>query len=106
MKSWTIVGYIYNADIYCPACTVELVENRLSDDHPYWDEAGMGFASAETVLARLAPALGITNREDESSFDSGDFPKVVFADSECGEHCGNCHDALVEHDCPDECYQN
>jgi hypothetical protein len=49
---------------------------------------------AEDLLDQCAGAMAI-DREDEYSFDSGDFPKVIFASSvEDGECCGRCGNEL------------
>ena len=46
---------------------------------------------AEQYLARVAGFFGIADREDEWTFDSGDFPKVVFSwQIEDTEHCAEC----------------
>jgi hypothetical protein len=66
MKNYDIVAYTFNADIYCPNCIVGAY-NGNSDDY-----------DAETMLSLLASGLGI-ERNDEESFDSSEFPKVVFA---------------------------
>lgn len=97
MRSDTIVGYTYNADIYCTDCIVDELQTRgdLMDAYP------AGF-DTEAWLNRCAAIVGI-DRFDEGTFDSGDFPKVVFADSAAdyefsegeAERCGRCHEALV-----------
>lgn len=73
MHATTIVGYTYDADTYCDGCTVDMLG----------------------PLDELAESLGI-DPEDERSYDSSDFPKVIFADSvEDDEHCGRCHELLI-----------
>lgn len=68
MRSDTIVAYTYRASMLCPGCIMAEFnsDGRLGDD-------------VEAVLDWHAKMRGI-DREDERSFDSGDFPKVVFAD--------------------------
>jgi hypothetical protein len=71
-----IVGYTYRADyiyrteLYCPGCILAVV-NGLTVDH--------AADTAERDLDVLAAEHGI-DRYDESTFDSGDFPKVVTRD--------------------------
>lgn len=63
-------AYIYNADIYCEACG-EAIRNEMAN-------------------ANHAPE----NWDDESSYDSGEFPKGPYPDgggeSDCPNHCGAC----------------
>lgn len=80
-----IVGYAYKADLYCPDCILDL----CSEGEEYDPRAG-----TEENLDRYAERLGI-DREDERSFDSDVFPKVVFRDQlegsercSCGEQLG------------------
>ncbi len=90
--STDIVAYTYEADIYCPSCmhlgfTREaLAAGRASEFE--------GF-STEQVLDWCANELAI-DRYDEYSFDSSEFPKVVFRDAiDHNEHCGGCHTTLA-----------
>lgn len=97
-KSTDIAGYTYQADIYCPECTQTIAAHGLEDKVPQgdpWQNTGTGEQSAEDLLDRWAQSLGI-DRYDERSYDSDDFPKVVFDDSllEEGEVCGNCYGPL------------
>lgn len=84
--STDIVAYAYEAEIYCPSCIARMWRRgklRLSED----------------TLDRAAECIGI-DRMDESSFDSGEFPKVVFSDQvndEHYDHCGSCHEC-IDHD--------
>jgi len=75
-----VVGYSYKAENLCPDCI-------LGDDAV----TKIGFVfSVEGVLDVVAGFMGI-NREDESSFDSGDFPKVIFPDQvQADEKCAKC----------------
>lgn len=100
MHATTIVGYTFNADNYCPDCTFDGWNGNRPADMP-------GYASVEQLLTAIAKSRGI-DRDDESSFDSGDFPKVIFADQvhdgcsldngyepgQCGDRCGSCHEPL------------
>ncbi len=96
-----VEAYTYNADIVCPDCIIK----RFGDDI---EPAVVATGNAETVLDLAATARGI-DRYDERSFDSGDFPKVVFGnqlndDPDAGcEHCGDCHEPLGHE--PADCYR-
>ncbi len=60
-KAWDIVGYTFQADNYCPGCIIDQLPT--GPGQPY----------------------------DETTFDSGDFPKVIFSSQlEDTEHCGAC----------------
>ena len=84
--SCDIVAYMYNADLYCGECIVKLV----SGDPDYFH------LDTEEALNQFAQVEGI-DREDEATFDSGDFPKVVLRDQLDGdEHCGHCHTPLED----------
>lgn len=65
-----IAGYTYRADSYKPDELVELLiaEGRLAP--------GARGMDADEALDQLAAVEGI-DREDEYTFDSDDFPKVV-----------------------------
>jgi hypothetical protein len=88
MKSYTIVGYTFNTENYCVDCTREMFtpENLTIPAD----------ASTEGVLEAASLARGI-NRLDESSYDSSEFPKVIFASQieSDEEYCGNCHESLI-----------
>lgn len=118
MKSWTIVGYTYQADHYCPDCILDQVKARYRAWYPHHHTAAWGHSTEDTldVVANRLRDLGVLpsiDRTDERSFDSGDFPKVIFADQvhdtctadegykpgQCGDSCGGCHEPLG-FDCP------
>lgn len=95
MNASDIVGYTYRADNYCPRCVMDVVTPENDEDGPY---AGWRFGdgakpqSVESDLDEIALAFGI-DRMDECTYDSGEFPKVVFGymvDSAYPEQCGNC----------------
>ena len=93
-----IVGYIYQADIYqadiyCDGVCV------LTTMWPEWDDPA---AKTETALDAAALVLKL-DREDEHSFDSSEFPKVIFSngvhdectkESGCTMRCAECHEEL------------
>lgn len=91
MKSWDIVGYTYCAGNYCPHCIHKAMGNMMSP----------AIEDCERVLDMIAKNDGI-DRYDEASYDSSDFPKVIFADqaNEAGEYggeretCGWCGEEL------------
>lgn len=84
IRSHDIVAYTYRADVWCPDC-ISREFGGLSA--PRLD--------AEGWLDRAARGTGL-DRMDEASYDSGDFPKVVFADQiEDEEHCGQCGEAIL-----------
>lgn len=81
----SIVGYTFQADLYCPHCIIGVMGHARPPE-----------LCTEDALDILASDRGV-NREDEVSFDSGAFPKVMLrahqdcTDEEgCLDHCGNC----------------
>lgn len=85
MRTDDIVAYVARADLYCPTCTLRRFGGI--DAH---------VESTESALDMAAATLGI-DRQDERSFDSGLFPKVVFRDQiEPEDRCGECGQSLAE----------
>ena len=81
-----IVAYTFRAENLCPTCVKRDVVGHQRAARMW----------AEDVLDLAADEQGI-DRDDESSFDSGDFPKVVFRDQLLvGECCCRCFDRLDE----------
>jgi hypothetical protein len=95
MKAYDIVGYTYNADIYCPACIIAALPTGEGGAFDGW-ALGKGTTMAtEDNLNEIAFAFGI-DRKDETTFDSGDFPKVIFASQvEEPTNCGSCGRDLI-----------
>lgn len=85
MKSYAIVAYTFNADILCAHCVAKM----------YQKVPAIVVAQVEICLDGEANFLGI-DRSDESTFDSSEFPKVVFADMlTLADTCGNCHETIL-----------
>lgn len=92
MKSWEIAGYTFRAANYHPGCLLEVMPFGPGEAFDGWRTTSL--ITVEENLDELAAAFGV-NRQNESSFDSGDFPKVIFADSvEDDEECGKCGEPL------------
>lgn len=88
MKSFDIVGYTYKADVYCPEDVVkEVCKNQGIEGH------GLSHIPEE-ALDLMARFRGI-DRYEEKTFDSDDFPKVIFADQDEGDICCICHEPLI-----------
>lgn len=100
-EDFQIVAYTYKADEYCPDCIVGMLGVSIAP--------GCG-GNTESHLDVCAHIMGI-DREDESGFDSDDFPKIILGyqlgtDSEgqprrcgkCGKVLGNMPDDPC--DCP------
>ena len=89
MNSTDIVGYTYRADNYCPTCI--LLELGGIAVPPESEQP-----NTERVLDCVATVIGI-DRYREATFDSGQFPKVVFlSDLDLAEYecCGRCGRSL------------
>lgn len=85
-RSDELAAYTYQGDIYCPFC---LIEAMIA--------AGIAASAArdmptDDVLDQCAGALGI-DRDDETSFDTDEFPKPVFLDwlDTDDDTCARCH---------------
>lgn len=74
MHATEIVAYTYNAENWTPA---GLIEVGIREG---WLAPAARDMAPEDVLDQAQHAEGV-DRYDERSFDSGDFPKVIFADS-------------------------
>lgn len=81
VKSWTVLGYVYKADTYCPDCMLGI----LRDEHP-----GIRGSTVEDI----GTAIGV-DWEDEYSYDSSEFPKVIFADHVEDDVCAECGEFLL-----------
>lgn len=85
-----IAGYTYDADNFCAACVVKLVRRVLIARYGF----SVGGFTAEEFLDNAANRLGI-DRQDEDTFVSDDFPKVIFATQIEGyEWCTFCDSSL------------
>jgi hypothetical protein len=67
----SIIGYTYKADNYTPGALIKhMVHIRELSPAARWD------MTPEGALDQLAAAYGI-DRDNEYSFDSDEFPKVI-----------------------------
>ena len=89
MSSTSIVGYTYQTENLCTGCTraFALRLGNFSDDLS---------DSTEALLDRLAGEVGV-DRYDERSYDSEQFPKVIFDSQveDAEERCGRCSEPLI-----------
>ena len=74
----TIVAYTYGGDIFCPA-HITNGGMPMGTDGAFdgWALEPDSTMTVEENLDEIALAFGV-DRQDETSFDSIDFPKVVF----------------------------
>lgn len=85
-----IVAYDFRAATYHPGCIIDALPTGPGESFDGWALGGGVYMSPEKNLSDAAAAFGI-NRMDESSFDSDDFPKVVFSSQVEGEeYCEAC----------------
>jgi hypothetical protein len=83
-----IAAYLYQADLYCPACIIDAMIAH-KDAAPAARDMPV-----DDVLDQCADAMAI-DRHDETSYDSSEFPKVVLRiDLADDDHCGACHNEL------------
>jgi hypothetical protein len=96
-----IVGYTYRADLYCPGCIIKQLPTGPGGAFDGWALAPGVRMSTEANLTEIAVAFGF-DRGDESTFDSGEFPKVLFRSSTYfpgqstngPDRCGSCGEVL------------
>jgi len=107
MKSYHIAGYVFHAEIQCCDCVAEWTSDELRQEgytlrdvdlivqnNPLEYDSGVFGYRSEILLRKLAKLWQI-NLEDEYSWDSDDFPKLIFADQiEDNEYCGKCGDKI------------
>jgi hypothetical protein len=86
MSSVDIVAYTYQADLFCPGCAAAAVG---------WNKKG-GFSAANDFIEAEGKRLGY-NMSRMDSFDSGDFPKLVFDYQleDRRDRCGSCRGLLI-----------
>ena len=83
-----IAAYTYRAEVLCPTCLIEAMISA-GDASPAARDM-----PTEDVLDQRAGANAI-NPDDETSFDSDEFPKVVFLDQlPDGATCDVCRTEL------------
>jgi uncharacterized alpha/beta hydrolase family protein len=100
VKSYSVVGYQLRADQYCLDCiedeTIKVVNNWTKIDKSIFDNENV--IDSEDMLDIIAKKIGI-ERMDEYTFDSWDFPKVIFADQiddENIDYCGECQKSIYK----------
>jgi hypothetical protein len=95
-QDYEVCGYVYRADVYCPAHTVEAVLIREGlEGH------GLSHVPSE-ALDLMARFRGI-NLDDEYTWDSDDFPKVIlgYQTEDNDSHCATCGNHLRSDDVPE-----
>lgn len=84
--AWRVTAYTYNAAEYCRECMWEIATHWI--DLPAGLRSELKSMSVEDALDAIAGHFGI-DRQNEGTFDSGDFPKVIFESQLCQEYCGD-----------------
>jgi hypothetical protein len=73
-----IIGYTYKAENYTPEALAKVIDAEAPEDRTHWAyDPRESYLTVEEMLNDWAQNVGI-NRQDEYSFDSNDFPKVIF----------------------------
>lgn len=85
MTYGTIHSYLYRADVYCPQ---HIAEALAAYGEPVAPGELDNADAAESMLDDLAGLNGI-DREDERTFDSGVFPKVILYEQATDHPCGH-----------------
>jgi hypothetical protein len=88
MKANTIVGYTFKAENLCAECVIDALPTGPGEDFDGW--LCMVPMDTEDNLNEIAAAISL-DRDNENTFDSDYFPKVIFSSSiEQPEQCGRC----------------
>lgn len=90
MKATDVVAFTYRADTYHPECVLHLVKADYPLDYPLASTIAPG-DDAESILSTVARSMKL-DTQNEYTFDSDVFPKVVFASQveSAAETCGFC----------------
>jgi hypothetical protein len=99
------IGYTYQGGTYCPACILPTFHESRDED---WIALPTKPLDVSCRLSDIAYELGIDHCA-ETTFDSDDFPKIIFADSTTAasdrgaideggivDYCGRCHEPLID----------
>jgi hypothetical protein len=103
-----IQGYQFQANTYCADCIGEVVFSQYEEKlYPHAKLMRLSEGGEEKLIYRTLSAEECpntianklrTDREDERSFDSSEFPKVILdACQEEHDICGACHEDLEGH---------
>lgn len=91
MTSGQVVAYTYQAENLCPDCT----KGKVYSTHRDSLSPAAADLEAEVLLDQLAEYL-MLDREDEHTFDSDDFPKVILSvQVDESEDCDECGEGIV-----------
>lgn len=91
MNATTIVAYTFQAEILCRPCM-----RRKAAFQAEANGMNAEMVPLADLLAAWAKRQGIEDPEDEYTYDSDDFPKVVFAsDVEDDETCHGCGEEIL-----------
>lgn len=96
MKTHEIVGYTFNVENLHPGCLLASLPTGTGQKFDGWAPAPSVNATVEESLDELAFAFQI-DRKREDTFDSAEFPKVIFAEHvQSDEMCGRCLHPLLD----------
>lgn len=92
--SSSIAAYMYAAELVCPDCITVIATEQIEKLDEGASARGTCDGFPDQLVARWARRANI-DINDEHSYDSDTFPKVVFADQvDEGETCARCHEEL------------
>jgi len=104
MMPFHIVAYTFKADIACCDCIAKWAKNEIvqegytrADVESVVRNVGLEYDAGvygyrSEILLKFLGDLWKIDLKDEYSWDSDDFPKVIFSDQiEDREFCGTCH---------------
>lgn len=90
MKAYDIVAYTYQAEQICRVCALDTANTVLAEDG-----VKVPYLISEDALEAWATSAKI-DRWEEHTFDSDDFPKVLFASQfDDVERCDRCGESIL-----------
>lgn len=86
---YDVIGYQFKAEVFCSDHIIEALPTNEGEAFDGWALGEGVTVSTEDNLDEVAAAFQI-NRDDESTFDSDEFPKVILRDQAGEVECALC----------------
>ncbi len=94
IKSYDILGYAFNADIYCDGICILLALGEITQEQfdaaTYTTDVTVLFNDCATVEGALTVIAARRGIDRSSDFDSSEFPYVIFGNAEYPDYCPRC----------------
>ena len=96
MNAADIVGYMFNADQFCPKCIISALPTGPGQPFDGWALADGVTMSTEDNLNEIAAAFQI---DRNGEYDTHDFPAIICCahlNDSPEDRCGSCHELLLD----------